>query len=232
MKLYQLNISCVSMNKAIAVQMINYNFKDNWEQMCMPLIRTEAIQLQIKIGVRGFNRSIKREQKTNGLSYSHMEYKKYDYPLKYSRGDFICGLTDEIEARVTSLLIERNILKPDENEAILNEFELDEYAETDNYELYQKYKQSVIEPYVNAECDKDYRYYCLFGGCHWYNKSFGLTLAKMVMPTIEWKIIEGGFHTTVVSLDEKLVFDILYYDDTDIITFGGQKAIYEARRLI
>ena len=210
--------------------MTNYNFKDNWEQICMPLMRTEEIQRQIKIGVSGLNKSIKRERIKHALPHGCIEYKKYDYPLKYAKGDFICDLNDAIEERITKLLIERNILKPDENEIGLNDDELEDYVGTDKYEIYQKYKQNIIEPYLNAEYDRDYRYYCLFGGCHWYNKSFGLTLAKLVMPMVEWRIIEGMYHTTVASLDEKLVFDILYYDYKDKLTFGGQNAITEAKR--
>ena len=49
------------------------------------------------------------------------------------------------------------------------------------------------------------------------------------MPNIKWKIIKGDIHTTVVSEDETLVFDILYYDETDLETFGGKKSIIYAK---
>ena len=106
-----------------------------------------------------------------------------------------------------------------------------DYFGSEKYAQYQKYKNSVSEPYMNIERDKDYRYYCLWGGCHWYNTSFGIELARMVMPNITWKLIEGDIHTTVVSDDEKLVFDILYYDEKDTVTYGGNAAVRDATRI-
>lgn len=126
----------------------------------------------------------------------------------YSQGDSICDTDEEIEKRTTDFLIENNILKKDENEPNLNDDDeiMDEYMCSVEYE---KYKYNVIEPYVNEERDKDYRYYFLFGGCDWYNPSFRITLARLFMPNIKWKIIKRYIHTTVVSEDETLVFCIL-----------------------
>lgn len=238
--------------------MTNFNFKVNWEKLCMPLMRTEQIQKEIKKGVRGYmkNRQIsfiydykltdeekrlensnKKEykkiiqEKKNENSFNYKEFIKYDYPLKYAQGDTICDINEEIEQRIIVLLTEHNILKKDTNEPTdcIDEI-MEEYLCSDHYAEYQKYKYNVIEPYVNAEYDKDYRYYCLWGGCHWYNPTFGITLARMVMPHIKWKLIVGDFHTTVVSEDEILVFDILYYDENDVDTFGGKHAISDATR--
>ena len=247
--------------------MTNFNFKANWEKLCMPLMRTEQIQKEIKRGVKGYmtNRrldyiheyKLNDEQKQlkytdkkeynkliqkNKYTFGYEEFIKFDYPLKYAQGDSICNIDDEIEERVIHLLTENNILKKNINkpsEFINEEGELidcsdddimNDYMSSDQFDAYEQYKYGVISPYLNVEKDKDFRYYCLYGGCHWYNSTFGITLARMVMPHIKWKLIIGDFHTTVASDDEKLVFDILYYDNNDTDTFGGKQAIIEATR--
>ena len=254
--------------------MSNFNFKKNWEKLCMPVMRTERIQTAIKKGVIGFLKNSKNvyiegklSDEQRGLEYTNKkEYKKIlreketecidifnkgrwkyikgEYPIYYARVDAICDIEEDIEERVTKLLIENGVLKKDENDTIdftkiyesgefsgLEEDLMYDYFGSEKYEQYQKYKNSVIGPYMNNERDKDYRYYCLWGGCHWYSASFGIELARMVMPNITWKLIEGDIHTTVVSDDEKLVFDILYYDEKDTVTYGGNAAVRDATRI-
>lgn len=171
------------------------------------------------------------------------KYKKGDYPLQYAVGDAICNIGDEIERRIVPYLIERGILKEDENmptDFMIRDEEgewcecedevMDDYMNSENYNKYCDYKEKVIEPYMNAERDKNYKYYCLWGGCFWWNTTFGLELAKMVMPNVNWKILQSNIHATITSDDEKLVFDILYFDKEDTETFGGKHAISEAKR--
>jgi hypothetical protein len=46
----------------------------------------------------------------------------------------------------------------------------------------------------------------------------------MVMPDVEWVTKQSDIHATVMSKDEKLLFDILYYDE-NVADFGGKKAL-------
>ena len=171
-------------------------------------------------------------------------YEKNKYPLSYAVGDSICGIDEEIEERIVPYLIERGILQTDKNrptDFMVRDEEgelcecydevMDDYMETENYKKYEEYKNKIIEPYLNAERDKDYRFYCVWGACHWWNTTFGLELARLVMPSVKWKIIQNDFHTTITSEDEKLVFDILYFDEKDTETYGGKDAINEAKRV-
>ena len=53
----------------------------------------------------------------------------------------------------------------------------------------------------------DYKTYALYGGCFWYNITFGYTLAKRVYPDYKFEIAYSSKHLTVVCHEHKLVFD-------------------------
>lgn len=69
----------------------------------------------------------------------------------------------------------------------------------------------------------------MFGACHWWNPTFGLTLAKIIYPNEKWIIKSSDYHTTIVNKSENLVFDILYFDENDEMK-GGKKAIFDASK--
>ena len=69
----------------------------------------------------------------------------------------------------------------------------------------------------------------MIGACHWWNPTFSLTLAKLVYPNEKWKIKKGFYHTTVVNLNESLVFDILYFDENEEMK-GGTLALCESSK--
>ena len=214
--------------------MTNFNFKRDWEQICMPVIRTNRIYGAMKQGIKRYmdvRISELGEEVLDAFDLEHIAkpFKRNDYPLRHARGDSICDEEEKIEDRVITFLKEKGILKDDVNEPD-SDSAWEDYQDTSLKAQYDKYKQTVIEPYLDVERMRNYKYFCLYGGCHWYNPTFGITLAKMVMPDIKWKIISGEFHTTVVSHDEKLVFDILYFDEKDTETYGGRHAIVEAKR--
>jgi hypothetical protein len=85
-------------------------------------------------------------------------------------------------------------------------------------------------------------HYVPFGTCHWWNPMVSLYLARKVCPKKQWVIAKGPKHTTIVCLEEKLVFDILYwgldqrleeytlkqrYSSNDS-TLGGLQAVQQA----
>lgn len=188
----------------------------------MDIFEKRATEAEEKGLLKGFNK----------------RFKKYDYPLSYSRGDRICLEDDDIEELIVPMLLEQGILKKDENEPKRIDFENEEdYIEECDYywndwgiecQQYQKYKDEIVDSYMNLERNKNYIYYCCYGACHWYNPTFCLELAKLVMPEIDWQTLRGSKHTTITNKDETLVFDILYFDNNDTETFGGKKALAEA----
>ena len=110
-------------------------------------------------------------------------------------------------------------------------------GENDDDELSNLYEQ-VCE-LENEIFDKEFSFtkpalkhhiisYQFYSACHWWNSTFGLTLARILQPDIKWKVKRGKKHTTVISIDRQFVFDILYYDEDDV-TLGGQNAISSSR---
>ena len=78
-----------------------------------------------------------------------------------------------------------------------------------------------------------------YGSGHWFNPHIGLHLAARVCPEVQWRVLEGCDHTTVVSADGRHVFDLLAwgYDRLgagrcrveDDSTLGGAEAVRRAR---
>ena len=84
-----------------------------------------------------------------------------------------------------------------------------------------------MEPYLDDKLKDDYKTYCLYGGCFWYNLTFGYTLAKLVYPKYKWEIASSSKHLTVVCHKHKLIFDILHYTE-DKPNFGALQALNDA----
>jgi hypothetical protein len=51
----------------------------------------------------------------------------------------------------------------------------------------------------------------------------------MIYPNQQWKVKSGEYHTTIVNLDDTLVFDILFFDENDN-TKGGSSAIEDSNK--
>ena len=109
----------------------------------------------------------------------------------------------------------------------LNCEELEEEVYDEYFQLYIEFKDDLIEPYLNDKLKDDYKTYCLYGGCFWYNLTFGYTLAKLVYPNYKWEIACSSKHLTVVCHEYNLVFDILYYD-IDKPGFGAVDALNDS----
>ena len=67
----------------------------------------------------------------------------------------------------------------------------------------------------------------MYGGCFWYNLTFGYTLAKLVYSNYNWEIACSSKHLTVVCHEHKLIFDILYFDENKP-GFGAIDALNDA----
>ena len=84
------------------------------------------------------------------------------------------------------------------------------YYIIDYLQLYIEFKDKLIQPYLDDELKDDYKTYCFYGGCFWYNLTFCYTLAKLVYPNYKFEIACSSKHLTVVCHEHKLVFNILY----------------------
>lgn len=196
---------------------MNYDFQTNWDSMVLPLLSLPHIKKSIKKGVK--NILSVRSNKT-------LRFSAKKPPAEYQFSDSWCVYMDEFTETLTKKLLEDGILQPDKNapspDADGEEF--DDYYESSEFAEYEKYKEQVIRPYVNHHEKTSLRAYQLFMACHWWNPTFGLTLARTVCPREKWFVKYGEDHTTIVNADKTKVFDILYFDPDDP-TFGGELAI-------
>ena len=210
---------------------INYNFNEHWYDIIVPLLNTTKVKNAIKKGILGYmNRScnpdVKFKSYQNIYDYLNNIHGKYYLNINSSPSDYSSCIT-EIEVEW-----ENNLLEKLEDSGVIKPFPWDNYDDYKKsvtnpeleYEIYRtEYLDPILEPYVNHYKKTHIDSYCLIGGCHWWNPTFGLTLARIVLPNEKWKVRSSEYHTTIVNEEETKIFDILYYIKDDD-TFGGNRA--------
>jgi len=215
---------------------MNYDFKANWKTEIMPLLDNEELQKAIKKGIQTYLQNEREICKINGNDIKNIrKYNKKTPPCWYGKYEGIDEMDFEEELEME--LLEKGILKEDklkpkkENYKDEDEYEdmLNEYYDNFDYmSKYEKYKRRIIKPFVEEWRKTNYITYCLYGGCFWWNKTFTLTLAKLLMPNEKWRIVSNDIHLTITNEERSKVFDILLYDEHDKITFGGKTALENA----
>lgn len=203
---------------------MNYNFRENWNDVILPLLSLPKVKKSIKKGITSYI--------NDGNCYKDIIYSPSNCPASYQRGDGWIVYIDNYQEKLTEKLLESGFLKKDENEPSTNDDgEMDHYLDTDNYILYKNYKEELINPFIKHHEKTSLRAYQMFGACHWWNPTFCLTLAKFIYPNEKWLVKRGVYHTTIVNKNKTLVFDILYFDETNE-TNGGKLAIFDASKKI
>lgn len=201
---------------------MNYDFKTNWVERVLPVLKTKPIQNAIKRGIKRYLRDCDINE----------TYERTKLPYYYATGDYHSQLHMRDDEKLEADLIEKCILQKDPNMPAGNDdCDFDEYQESENASKYQEYKDNIMNPYIKERIDNQYQSYQCFGACHWYNPTFGLTLARIVLPNETWIILTDELHTTVTNKTRTLVFDILYYDENEA-DFGGKRALRDSGWLI
>ena len=201
---------------------MNYDFKTNWDSIILPLLVHPKVKKSIKKGVVKYFET--------GNCNSDITYRPDNCPAYYSCGDGWSNYMSEFEEKLTEKLLETGYLKKDENEP-LDEDEYEDYFNSNEYHKYLEYKEEMLKPFIKHHEKTSLRAYQMFGACHWWNPTFGITLAKLIYPNEDWKVISGEYHTTVTNKNETLVFDILYFDENDE-TKGGKLAIEDSLKKV
>ena len=191
---------------------MNYDFRNNWESIIVPHLRTKSIRKAIRTAIETYIREAE----------DHRGPDKYDptlCPAEWSIGDSYWTHEHDFIDNKTEELIKAGMLrKPTKREK-------DPWSK--KYDAYEEYINITMEPYVSH-----FRKYSLeahqpYSTCHWWNRYFGIALAKIVLPEEVWIVIEGPIHTTVVNSERTRIFDILYYDENDC-SLGGKDALKDA----
>ena len=206
---------------------MNYDFKTNWKDKIKPILKTSHLQKALKQSINNYLKNVDNIDK----------YDKNKLPFEYSTGDYNVLYYDEIKDNVIEDLLKWGIIKKDPNypnkEDNEDEYDddLNEYFDSGKGFEWENSIEHITEPYIRDRMEMNYKAYCLYGACFWYNTNFGLKLAQMVMPSVKWIIKKSNIHATIISTDEKLLFDILYYTE-DEDDFGGRKAINDTNNKI
>jgi hypothetical protein len=201
---------------------MNYDFKANWNDILLPLLELPNVKKSIKEGIINYI--------NDGNCSEDTIYDVNKCPAFYERGDGWSIYIDDYEENLCEKLVATGILKQDKNIPLTNDNgEIDDYLETDNFEKYEKYKNKIINPFIKFHEKTSLRAYQMFGACHWWNPTFSLTLAKLIYPNEKWSVKKGHYHTTIVNKNQTLVFDILYFNETDA-TKGGSLALSESSK--
>ena len=72
-------------------------------------------------------------------------------------------------------------------------------------EEYIKLRYKMVDLHM-SEHDMDQ--YCAIRACHWWNPTFGLTLARLVEPGEKWLVRQGDKHTTIINGNGTQIFDL------------------------
>ena len=163
------------------------------------------------------DKDVKFKSYQNIFDYFNKKHGKYYLNKNSSPSDYSSCITEH------QIEWEGDLIEKLEKTMVIKPFD----SEEESYEKYEKYRTEyldpLLEPYVNQYKKTHMDSYCLWGGCHWWNPTFGLTLARIIMPNEKWIVRSSDYHTTIVNEDETKIFDILYYDKDDK-SFGGDNA--------
>ena len=108
----------------------------------------------------------------------------------------------------------------------------EQYEDEDEYDYYENCIRKQVAPYMDHFERTNIASYQCMGACFYWNRFFGLQMARLVEPSENWQIIASDWHATVVNGDCTKVFDILYWNPADVSgTRGGAFAISEATRM-
>jgi hypothetical protein len=202
---------------------MNYDFKSNWMTVISPLLELSIVKESIENGITDFINS--------GNAWSHkIKYDNTRCPASYGRSDWWhCHVLDDFRDKKSVELVEKGILLSYKDFCKKNNYDIEGDGYEDAYiQEYFDYKAEVFIPYIKEFERTDYRSHLVFSACHWWNPTFCLTLAKLIYPLEEWKVLNGMYHTTITNKDQSMIFDIIVYDEKD--EFKGGKIAIEATK--
>jgi len=204
------------MSFVVDKDIINFDFKKNWD-IVLPLLSTPQMKKAIRRGIQRFIKS------------GQCDIKEYDparLPYEYGRNyDEFCNMEENLAER----LVKTGYLKPCP--------ESDEPESHEKVDRYFHKRSELIEPFIRINMKNSLRGYQMFSACHWWNPTFGLTLARIIYPNEKWRIMSGykttpdpgyndGGHTTIINATGTMTFDILYFNDSDE-SKGAKKIIQD-----
>ena len=144
----------------------------------------------------------------------------------YRAVDYVSSDEEEDEPKSTDAKQEDKMLKTDKDVKQEDKMSIDstkkdesmhkELSHKEQEEHWEKFEaiRYPIEDILGCNYKKNPElmvHWVAFSCCHWFNKYVCMYLATQVCPEIHWKLLSTETHTTVVSEDGKLMFDLLAF---------------------
>lgn len=194
---------------------MNYDFENKWLTEVVPLLDLPIVKQRIRQGINDFIDSGNAWNKDTN-------YDENRCPASYGRSDWwFCYVLGKFRKDKGKELVREGIMLSYKDFCKDRDFNM---KDDDCYEEYYDYQTKIFEPYVKEFERTDYRSHMVFSACHWWNPTFGITIARILFPDEKWRVVRGELHTTVVNKNMTKVFDIIYYDKDDKYK-GGLEAI-------
>jgi hypothetical protein len=182
---------------------VNYDFGKHWNTKIVPLLDHPAIKKAIKAGVNSYLLSVPTREK----------YQRDTPPARYATADWYDSLMMRKRDHLLEKLRQEGKL-PAEYLVLEDLVKIQKPEEDDGEQGLQllELQARILEPYTGWDAIKhDIESYCLFRGCHWYNPTFCLTLARLAEPHEAWTILAGNKHTTIINKSRTKVFDLQFW---------------------
>jgi len=201
----------------------NYDFAENWDKI--------SALFTDKSFFNNLYRPIVKEYKKIYGDYDKRNTKtlvtnKLIPPYELSGGDGTTIMCNEIYEK---FIVKRDQRIPCEMWSLYESMEQSPFPmhqeEYLNNYVYHKWKNTFraeVMKKINLDWDHNINsihHWIPVCRCHFYNKHFGLMVAKKLMPDKKWEVVTTGTHTTVVCFEDKLFFDILIWGSRNLTTY-------------
>lgn len=215
---------------------VNYDFGKYWDTKIIDLLDHPDIKDAIRKGINKYLKSRGWDGK----------YEKDTVPAAYTDSFYYADIMRRLDKRVYQRLIEKDKVPLEllKLECYTNSFD-DDDAIKDVYEndLHEKKHKFLNKKFPWSSKKYDMETYCVVDSSHSWAPTFELTLAKLVKPKEEWRVLKGHKHSTVINKDNTKVFDLLTwalldnrleefifddYSSHDDPTLGGMKAYLDS----
>lgn len=199
----------------------NWDFGSNWDKV-LPHLQTKEFSCLISIIYDYYKRDgmLMNVNYNNICPSSDLTRKDSCYTLKSEYFDMVKANRNLYPNIGQELWDELDSLDPD----------------SDDYDDDEEISEKIISMTGFDNLNKLHNW-MPFGECHTWNKTFGYWLAQKIFPNKKWQVVSTDYHTTVVSLENNLMFDILAwgwsYRDKYVLkqplpddpTFGADESI-------
>lgn len=187
---------------------INYDFGKNWKSKIVPFLDHPDIKKACREGIER-SREIYHyngSDACNPIPAYHSFNDGYSQFMERKRDILYKKLKRKGKIPQKLLNLEKKYKSYERDEEKSDDEICDAYCD---FDLEKSYFLEKYFTWYNVRYDIES--YCISGACHAWAPTFELTLAKLVEPNEEWRVLRNHMHSTVINKDDTKVFDLIYW---------------------